>query len=72
MKLVLASSSPYRRELLQKVVADFVCVAPQVDETAQVGESAQHLVERLAIAKAKALAGVYSRDRKSTRLNSSH
>lgn len=60
MKLVLASSSSYRRELLQKVVADFVCAAPQVDETAQVGESAQHLVERLAIAKAKALAGVYS------------
>ncbi len=58
-KLVLASTSPYRRELLAKVVADFSCAAPHIDETPLLGESAQQLVERLAIAKAKALAAQY-------------
>lgn len=59
MKIVLASTSPYRRELLQKVVTEFICAAPQVDETVKEGESALQLVERLAIAKAKALAGEF-------------
>ena len=59
MKLVLASTSPYRRELLQKVVTEFDCAAPKVDETPQPGESAEQLVERLAIAKAQALAAEF-------------
>lgn len=59
MNIVLASTSPYRRELLSKVLAAFECAAPHVDETPQPGESAQQLVERLAIAKAQALAQVY-------------
>jgi|SRR5690554_2239394 len=55
MKLVLASTSPFRRELLAKVVRDFDVAAPHVDETAQPNEQPTQLVERLAIAKAKAL-----------------
>ncbi|KFZ31781.1 septum formation inhibitor Maf [Pseudidiomarina salinarum] len=57
--LVLASTSPFRRELLSKVIADFHCAAPHVDETQLPGESARQLVERLAIAKAQALKADY-------------
>lgn len=57
MKLILASSSPYRRELLQRLRIPFEIVNPDVDETPCAGESPQTLVERLAIAKAQAVAG---------------
>jgi septum formation protein len=56
MKLILASSSPFRRELLSRLLIPFEVVAPEVDETACPGESPQTLVERLAIAKAQAVA----------------
>ncbi|MDN7128645.1 septum formation inhibitor Maf [Pseudidiomarina sp. 1APR75-15] len=58
--IVLASTSPYRRMLLEKVIPEFTCAAPQVDETALPGEQAEDLVKRLAIAKAQALATTYS------------
>ncbi|WP_258806909.1 nucleoside triphosphate pyrophosphatase [Pseudidiomarina sp. CB1] len=58
-KLVLASTSPYRRTLLEKVVPEFICAAPHTDESAHENETALELVERLAIAKAKALAEQY-------------
>ena len=57
MKLILASSSPYRRELLQRLGIPFEVIAPDVDETPAPGETPQALVERLAIAKARAVAG---------------
>ncbi|WP_404407916.1 Maf family protein [Pseudidiomarina marina] len=57
--IVLASTSPFRRELLKKVVKNFAVAAPLVDETPQQQEAPEHLVERLAIAKAKALAADY-------------
>ena len=53
--IVLASTSPYRRMLLERVLPSFHTAAPQVDETPLVNESATALVERLAIAKAQAL-----------------
>ena len=56
MKLILASSSPYRRELLQRLGIPFEVIAPDVDETPALGETPQALVERLAIAKARAVA----------------
>ena len=56
MKLILASSSPFRRELLARLMVPFDVVAPEVDETARPGELPQALVERLAIAKAQAVA----------------
>jgi septum formation protein len=53
--LVLASASPRRRELLWQIgVAHRVAIAG-VDETPRVGESAAECVERLALAKAKAM-----------------
>lgn len=59
IRLVLASTSPYRRALLEKLGLPFHCAAPQVDETPLVGESAPALVRRLAEAKANALASQY-------------
>lgn len=53
--LVLASSSPYRRELLQRLQLPFVSHSPSVDERPQPGETATGLVRRLAVAKACAL-----------------
>jgi len=54
--LILASTSPYRRVLLEKLGVPFECAAPNVDETPQPGESPRHLVVRLAQEKAKSLA----------------
>jgi len=56
MKLILASSSPFRRELLSRLMIPFEVVVPDVDETARPGESPAQLVERLAIAKARVVA----------------
>ena len=54
-RLLLASSSPYRRELLSRLHLPFDCSAPNIDETAHNNETAEHLVLRLAEAKARAL-----------------
>jgi septum formation protein len=54
--LILASTSRYRRELLSRLRLPFEVLAPEVDETAQPGESPQALAERLALAKARAIA----------------
>jgi septum formation protein len=56
MQLILASSSPFRRELLSRLMLPFEVVVPDVDETPRPGESPIQLVERLAIAKAQAVA----------------
>jgi septum formation protein len=55
-KLVLASTSPFRRQLLEKLSLPFVADAPDIDERPRDGESAADLVERLAVDKAKAVA----------------
>lgn len=54
--IVLASTSPYRRALLEKLAIPFSCQAPHTDESALPGETADALVERLAVAKALAVA----------------
>jgi len=54
-QLVLASTSPFRKQLLEKLHLDFSTANPQVNEDPLVGESAIQLVERLAIAKAQAV-----------------
>lgn len=56
MKLVLASTSPFRRELLGKLGLPFEADSPDVDESRLEGESPQVLVARLAEAKARAVA----------------
>ena len=54
--LILASSSPYRRELLGKLNLPFTCASPSIDETAHDDERAKALVIRLSRAKAAAVA----------------
>ena len=56
MKLILASTSPFRKTILSKLGVDFDTASPDVDETAIENETPQQLVERLSIAKAKAVA----------------
>ncbi|HSQ73732.1 MAG TPA: Maf family nucleotide pyrophosphatase [Rubrivivax sp.] len=54
--LILGSTSRYRRELLERLRLPFVVVAPEVDETALPGEAPAALAQRLALAKARAVA----------------
>lgn len=56
MKLILASSSPYRRELLERLKIPFEVITPDVNETPRPGETPEALVERLAIEKARKIA----------------
>jgi len=56
-RLILASTSRYRRELLARLRLGFDVQAPQVDETPRSGELPAALAERLASAKAEAVAG---------------
>jgi len=58
--LVLGSTSPFRKSILEKLNLPFDCAKPNIDETPQQDESPQALVERLAIEKAKAVAGQYN------------
>lgn len=58
MRLILASTSPYRAELLARLRLPFEVLAPRVDETALADESPQALSRRLAAAKADAVAGL--------------
>lgn len=57
--LVLASTSPYRRELLEKLQVPFVVANPHVDETALTTETPDQTALRLAELKAKAVAADY-------------
>ena len=52
-ELVLASSSPFRRQLLAQLQVPFKVVIPDIDETPRAQEEPQGLVERLAIEKAQ-------------------
>lgn len=54
--LVLGSTSRYRRELLQRLGLPFDVVGPHVDETPQPNEAPAALAQRLALAKAQAVA----------------
>ena len=54
--LILASTSRYRRELLTRLRIPFEVVSPDVDETPQPGEAPAALAQRLALAKARAVA----------------
>ncbi|WP_051304558.1 Maf family nucleotide pyrophosphatase [Chitinilyticum litopenaei] len=55
LPLVLASTSPYRRELLQRLALPFSVASPEVDETPLAGETAHATSLRLAMAKAQVL-----------------
>lgn len=54
--LVLASTSPFRRELLSRLIADFQVADPRTDETPLPDETPETLALRLSEAKARAVA----------------
>jgi septum formation protein len=54
--IILASSSPARRLLIEKLGIPFECASPDVDETPLLGETAKQLVQRLALKKAQKIA----------------
>jgi len=58
-KLILGSTSPYRRELLARLRIPFEVAAPDVDESAWAGETPQQLACRLAMAKARAVSAQF-------------
>ncbi|MGY6127651.1 Maf-like protein (plasmid) [Paraburkholderia strydomiana] len=55
-RVILASSSPYRRELLERLRIPFDVAVPAIDETAHAGEAPDATALRLAEAKARAVA----------------
>ncbi|GEA49545.1 Maf-like protein [Vibrio inusitatus NBRC 102082] len=55
-QIVLASTSPYRAEILHKLSLSFTQLSPDFDETAQDNETPELLVARLAEGKAKSCA----------------
>lgn len=57
--LVLGSTSRYRRELLQRLHLAFDVVSPEVDETPRPGETPAAIAQRLALAKARAVAALH-------------
>ncbi|PIY28597.1 MAG: septum formation inhibitor Maf [Comamonadaceae bacterium CG_4_9_14_3_um_filter_60_33] len=57
--LILASTSVYRRHLLERLRLPFDVIAPDIDEAALPHESPEALARRLALAKAQAVATLY-------------
>lgn len=55
MRLILASTSPRRRELLARLGVPFEVVAPQFDEVADPGEGAEEQAARFALGKARSV-----------------
>ena len=56
--LILASSSPYRSKLLDRLHIPFEITKPDIDETPRAGELPEQLVQRLAVSKAQTVARV--------------
>ena len=56
MKIVLGSTSPFRKSLLERLHIDFICDSPDINETPLENEAVDEMVVRLAIAKAQAVA----------------
>ncbi len=54
-QLVLASSSPFRRELLDRLQLDYQCYSPDIDESPKTDERPEALVRRLSQAKSEAV-----------------
>jgi len=59
LPLVLASSSPFRKQLLARLGIDFAASSPRLDESPLPGESPRDLVTRLAVSKARAVSGTH-------------
>lgn len=57
--IILASSSPRRKELLQQLGSDFEIYSPDIDETVLLGETVMQYVERLARSKAQVVLSLF-------------
>ena len=60
MKVILASSSVFRKQLLSKLQIPFRCISPNIDESRQKSESVTNYVKRLSIEKASKIAESHS------------
>jgi len=60
VSLILASSSPFRKAILEKLGISFITVSPNIDETRKKPETPYNLVYRLAEEKAKEVAKTHS------------
>ncbi|KEI71324.1 Maf family protein [Endozoicomonas elysicola] len=60
MNILLASSSPYRKSLLERLNLTFQQASPNIDESPRPGENAKKLALRLSKEKAQALADQYT------------
>lgn len=58
-RIVLGSTSVYRKQLLERLGLKFVTAAPDIDESSRLDESPDNLVVRLAESKARAVAGEF-------------
>lgn len=58
-KIILGSSSIYRKELLQRLKIPFETISPQIDEAPLCNESPEETASRLAVAKARAVARIH-------------
>ena len=56
MQLILGSSSPFRKKLLEKLTLNFICISPDIDESQKENENPEQLVQRLSVEKAQAVA----------------
>jgi MAF protein len=61
LPLILASSSPYRREVLSRLGIEFGSVSPDIDESPLDSETPENLVTRLAVNKARTVAATHPR-----------
>ena len=59
-RIVLASGSRYRRDLLKRLLHDFCIDVPDIDESPLAGESGEQMARRLAAAKARQVATRHS------------
>ena len=60
MKIVLGSTSPFRKALLERLQIEFTCDSPNIDEAPLKNETVEDMVVRLAIAKAQAVSANHS------------
>jgi septum formation protein len=58
-RLILASSSPFRKELLERLHIDFECISPEIDESSLENEQPGAYVQRLAIEKATEISSAH-------------
>ena len=62
MTVILASQSPRRNELLQRILSDFIVIPAEIDEKIQKQDKPVAYVEKMAREKAKQVAKDYPKD----------